>query len=1051
MMINSDGDKVYDSLGEIFVELSELFQPPENVTVAECAAKNRIVHSPGSYIGPWDNDMTPYMVEPMNIWSSHDHRFAAFCGPAQSGKSMCLDEWLPVPDGWKQFKDIHVGDTIFSLDGSRVKVLHETEVFYDRPCYRITFDDHSTLTVDKDHYWSVNDMWADDPYALVVKTTGDMLHGYCVPTSNGRRRFRYSIPVCEPLSLPTASLPIDPYLLGVWLGDGKSSAGYLYLNTNDAPEIIATLRSRGHELSVSPTMGNANGTVLRVTVAGLTANLNALGLLGKKAIPAEYRRASEDQRRWLLKGLMDTDGTSTQNGRVQFSTSVASLADESRELILSLGYKPMRKFVVSPKYRYKGETLTGRPSYTESFYIERGDDAFTLNRHIRRINAHVTKVTTRPTHSGRRFIRKIESVPSVPVKCIAVDHPSHLFLAGRQMVATHNTDAIILNGLVYHVTVEPLDMILYNPGMTPAKDFSTRRIDRLHMHSPNVGAMIRMGRNGDNAFSKIYQNGMILSLSWPSSSEFAGKPIPRVAITDYDRIDDDIDNEGNAFDLASKRTTSFRSFGMTFAESSPSKPITDPKWIRKTPHEAPPATGIFSLYNRGDRRKWYWPCPDCGEFFTGEYSLLKYDESQPTNEEKARTVRMECPHCKTMIHPDSRYEMNKAGVWVKDGCYVKRDRTIEGRAIAPGNFASWWLNGTAAAFVTWPDLVKAMLTAEEEYSRTNDEGPLQKVFNTDLAEPYFPKAMQTDTRTPEEIKSRAEPMIQRRVPKGVRFLVATVDVQLNRFIVQVHGVLPGIPFDAVVVDRFEIRKSTRVDDDGDHERVRPGTYAEDWDLITEQVLEATYELDDDSGRLMGVKLTACDSGGKAGVTTLAYAYWRRVREAGQAHRFILVKGAGYGTNFDIKERVRMTWPDSSDRDNRAAAQGDVPVYLLNSNVLKDSLNTRLDSVTPGRGMIRFPDWLEDWFYTELCSEVRTNKGWEKKLKRNEAWDLLVYLLGVCLTKIIAIEHLDWSNPPSWAADWDRNDHVRDAEGNRKFAPVEESEYDFTQLGRELAS
>nr|ESH07753.1 phage terminase large subunit [Salmonella enterica subsp. enterica serovar Give str. 564] len=88
-----------------------------------------------------------------------------------------------------------------------------------------------------------------------------------------------------------------------------------------------------------------------------------------------------------------------------------------------------------------------------------------------------------------------------------------------------------------------------------------------------------------------------------------------MALTDYDRFPEDIDGEGDGFSLASKRTTTFMSAGMTLAESSPGREITDVKWRRSSPHEAPPTTGILSLYNRGDRRRWYWPCPHCGDWF----------------------------------------------------------------------------------------------------------------------------------------------------------------------------------------------------------------------------------------------------------------------------------------------------------------------------------------------------------------------------------------------------------------------------------------------------
>ncbi len=104
-------------------------------------------------------------------------------------------------------------------------------------------------------------------------------------------------------------------------------------------------------------------------------------------------------------------------------------------------------------------------------------------------------------------------------------------------------------------------------------------------------------------------------IGWPSITVFSSSDYKRVALTDYDRFPEDIDGEGDGFSLASKRTTTFMSAGMTLAESSSGREITDVKWRRSSPHEAPPTTGILSLYNRGDRRRWYWPCPHCGDWF----------------------------------------------------------------------------------------------------------------------------------------------------------------------------------------------------------------------------------------------------------------------------------------------------------------------------------------------------------------------------------------------------------------------------------------------------
>lgn len=611
---------------------------------------------------------------------------------------------------------------------------------------------------------------------------------------------------------------------------------------------------------------------------------------------------------------------------------------------------------------------------------------------------------------------------------------------------TGKTDSLIANWLLHSVILDPMDMIMYNPSQSAARDFSVRRIDRLHRHSKEVGSRMIKKREADNTYDKHYTSGMMLTLSWPSVTEFAGRPIGRVALTDYDRMPDDIDGEGSPFDLASKRTTTFQSYAMTMAESSPSRELAEEgsKWISTSPHEAPPTTGILALYNRGDRRRWYWPCPSCKEHFEGEFSMLKWAE-HANHLDAADTVYMECPHCQHHIIPDDRRAMQAGGVWLKDGQVIDQG-VIKGEAYR-SNTASFWVKGVAAAFVSWKRLVQLYLDADKEYARTGSQEALKKFYNTDLGEVYMPQGME-ETRLPDILKARAEgpnSLKPLHVPDGVRFLIALVDVQKNMFVVQVFGICPGDPYDMILIDRFNVFKSQRLDQDNERLWLKPGSYAEDWDELTEHVMDKTYPLADESGRHMAIKLTGCDSGGKAGVTAKAYEFYRKLREAGQEGRFQLIKGE----SAPGAPRARIGFPDSNRKDKLSIARGDVPVLFLNSNLVKDALNGRLDCIVPGKGMYRMPDWLENWFYQELCAERRTTKGWEKTTPRNEAWDLSYYALGLCASERLGVERFSWSSPPPWAEVWEKNSLITKAAEDKIFARKPTSEYDFGKLAAQL--
>jgi phage terminase large subunit GpA-like protein len=628
------------------------------------------------------------------------------------------------------------------------------------------------------------------------------------------------------------------------------------------------------------------------------------------------------------------------------------------------------------------------------------------------------------------------------------------------------TESLILGWIGYSVKVDPMDMIVYSPSQAAARDFSTRRVDRMHRNSPEIGSIMLKNRDSDNKFDKHYRTGMILNLSWPSVTEFAGRPIGRVALTDYDRMPDDIEGDGNPFDLGSKRTTTFRSFAMTLAESSPSRPVERPQWIRTSAHEAPPCGGILGLYNRGDRRRWYWPCPECGSYFEGNWTMLQWDTKR-TIAESAVTTRMVCPANACSIGPDKRANMNLWGVWLKEGQAIDQEGRIVGEAVE-SRTASFWMNGTAAAFTTWRELVASYLTAMMQFDKTGSEDELKKFFNTDLGEPFIPKSAQVD-RLPEVLKNRAEKFpyvesdadeperidrpnckgvgIRPLVPDDVRFLVAAVDVQTNMFVVQVHGVMPGMPYDIAVIDRFSIRKSRRQDITGESLWVKPSSYVEDWQEITSEVMRRSYELSDGSKRRMMIRFTVCDSGGESGATTNAYTHYRELKEKGDAGRFMLVKGDPLAS----RPRTQITFPDSNRKDRFAAARGDVPVMLLNSNALKDSLIGRLESTVPGKGMFRFPDWLPDWWFSEICAETRTDKGWQRtSYKRNEGFDLSYYVLGACVSAMLNVEHIQWDNPPNWAKPWDTNDLILKSAQKEAFAKPDDIRYDFGAFGKRLA-
>jgi phage terminase large subunit GpA-like protein len=593
------------------------------------------------------------------------------------------------------------------------------------------------------------------------------------------------------------------------------------------------------------------------------------------------------------------------------------------------------------------------------------------------------------------------------------------------------------NWIAHTSKCDPADMMGVFMSQATARDWSNKDLKRMFRHSKDIGKLVTPGRSGHAAHNVRFLSGMNLEIKWPSITELSGKTVPRVWLADYDRMPESIDGEGSPYDLGAKRTTTYRRNAMTVAESSPGFEIEDPKWSPRTPHEAPPTRGILSLYNRGDRRRWYWKCPGCKTAVEPRFSLLQIPDSADHVEAAEATV-MVMPCCGQIIWHDGlngvpgKHELNQIKLgnarWVMDGQKWMPDGSLEGTAFR-SNIASFWMKGPAALFTDWRDLALKYLKAMEEFERTGSQESLKTTVNTDQGEPFMPVGLDAG-RLAEDVKAMAQDLGERVVPKGVRFLLALVDVQLHRFEIQVVGV--GVGGDLTVIDRFAIRRSNRLDEEGEKDMISPASYLEDWDVLIEKAILRTYPLGDGSGRRMKIKMTGCDSAGSAdlkndsSVTKNAYNFYRRLRDsdgteipADLHRRFKLLKG-----NPNKRAPTTLTtWPDSSRKDRHADARGEIPVLLLNANALKDTLNVMLDRKVPGGGKVNFPSWLPAWFWNEMVAEVRDTDGWRKTQARNEAWDLLVYAMAILHS--MRGDMLDWDDPEGCYADWYKNDLVFD--------------------------
>ncbi len=361
------------------------------------------------------------------IRSFQNHRDTIIVTSRQAGKALPLNAKIPSPKGWRTMAELDVGDQVFDEHGKPTVVTAISPIFINHDCYKITFDDRSTVTCDANHLWQLN--------KKDVLSTKDMFEmGPTYTDSRGKTVSRWSIPTSKPVQYESQKVSIDPYLLGVWLGDGEAASGRITCHSDDLIE---------YKTAVGESFSHNHRTdhIYMGTVYTLMPRLRSYGILKNKRIPREYLQNNIEVRTALLQGLMDTDGWVEKSGQNCIALSYnryPKLIDDVYELLTGLGLKVFRKQYPSTN--------------SERLYFHCSKAMFPVFRLARKLEKQI-ETSQRPSYTGSRFIRSIEKVKSVPTKCITVANPSHLFLCSEHHISTHNsttTGGFVLWYVLFH-------------------------------------------------------------------------------------------------------------------------------------------------------------------------------------------------------------------------------------------------------------------------------------------------------------------------------------------------------------------------------------------------------------------------------------------------------------------------------------------------------------------------------------------------------------------------------------------------------------------------
>ena len=366
--------------------------------------------------------------------------------PRKNGKAVSLDTRLPTPSGWTDMGSTAVGDMLIGETGIPTRIVATSDVHMPERAYRVSFSNGESVEASGSHLWTTTarDDWDGVPR---TRTTDEL---YKTQRYGERSDRNHSLPMPLPMQAQPVHLPIEPYVLGAWLGDGDSDSARITCGESDLEAVGAALAIDGFSISAKrmrhgayrcrlistrPDLFGGRMQIRKQDSSNLNTRLRRLGVLGNKHIPPAYLRAGLMQRLALLQGLMDTDGCCDKLGRAcEFSTILPALRDGFSELLASMGLK----FSV----KEKPLVCNGRPLDGVSYRIQ--FTAFKDEVPVFRFKRKLDRLRNRSDMNMEPRSRTVQIVDVSPIepkqmKCVTVDSPSGQFLFGRTMLPTHNS------------------------------------------------------------------------------------------------------------------------------------------------------------------------------------------------------------------------------------------------------------------------------------------------------------------------------------------------------------------------------------------------------------------------------------------------------------------------------------------------------------------------------------------------------------------------------------------------------------------------------------
>ncbi|RIY34334.1 hypothetical protein CKF54_00915 [Psittacicella hinzii] len=651
------------------------------------------------------------------------------------------------------------------------------------------------------------------------------------------------------------------------------------------------------------------------------------------------------------------------------------------------------------------------------------------------VSATVERIMKIPNKSGLPLDFSVQGRAAYmrePIDLLNSRHYNEIIFMG--CARSGKTEALV-KGFASYAMYTARDIMILQMSGEKAIEFAKKDFQPTIFASPELKDLIRNRREDLNLKNYSLKKGSWVLIRKPAVTDLAGTTVQYVVLTDYDRMDQNLDGEGTPWALGRTRTTTYGFDAMAVAESSPGFPVVNTEQLLE-PHDAYDCEGIAALYNQGDKRCFYFQCLNCREWFWATPETITWDKQETNDTLASRTARVECSHCFHKHTDEERLTtLIPRGKWIRKGEKIDKDGNVSG-AVTESKTASFWLRAPACGFISLEEIVYRYLSALRQFEKTGDEQNLKAVVNTVFGDPFITRNLTNNANVIKEKLEESNDQDEIGVaPRDTVMIVAAVDQQCgnkdSRFVVQIFAITKSKRY--FLIDRFDITE-------WNGKRINPAVNDSSmYDCIDKMVVEYRAKIKD-TNLTMAPYITLLDIGGAGNATVNSYSFYRSMVKKRKSDRIRLVKGENKVTPFKVYGIEFWCRYGAAVTSRAKASSWKANIFRIVPNFFKHRLFNIIQRNSEEPYSITFNKGIPEQVAKELSAETLDERGvYVKRYNgiRNEAIDLFVYFLALVEDLKIEVK-IDENARPNWLLTAEEgNAYCYDAVTNTLNAPARE--------------